>query len=510
MIFSGSEEGTEGLTAAYSEQTSASDSFTGTNGNSNFTGTATSDGVELATGSIGALDGYWVGNGGDNDEVHSHVFSQEIAGAQILFNTINTGETFYIVIDRQTINLNDAIVDGDVTFDGAPDYEIDANGEIILSSGGDLTEIGTLTINAPFTTIDVAVSGSSGVIYQIYADTNPPYHSDDDFLSGGDDTVIGGEGGNDDDLIDLSGLSGPVTVTYTGDEAGTITNGTDTITFSEIERVILTDQNDSVDGSADSVGINIVDGGGNDTIYHSGGQNTTSDGSGNADTVQGGEGNDTIVTFDGDDSIEGGKGGDIIDSGTGNDAVDGGDGDDSILGWMGDDTLEGGAGNDTIDGSPGNDSIDGGDGNDTVSGGAGNDTIVGGAGENLLSGGDDDDQLFGNSSNETLSGDAGNEQVFGGGGDDVMSGGTGNDTLVRDTGNDTFVYNVGDGSDTISDFNAGNTGMLNDNDSTNNDFVDLSGFYDNIFELHADQADDGVLNQSNTTGPDAVDYSNND
>jgi len=88
-------------------------------------------------------------------------------------------------------------------------------------------------------------------------------------------------------------------------------------------------------------------------------------------------------------------------------------------------------------------------------------------------------------------------------------GGAGNDTLTGSNGNDIFVYAAGDGADTIIDFNKGNTGTLNDGDSTNNDFIDLSGFYDTIWELHADLADDGVLNQSNN-GVEGVDYSDND
>ncbi|MBM1311350.1 Hint domain-containing protein [Sulfitobacter mediterraneus] len=92
--------------------------------------------------------------------------------------------------------------------------------------------------------------------------------------------------------------------------------------------------------------------------------------------------------------------------------------------------------------------------------------------------------------------------------DDILIGGTGNDTITGGLGNDTFVYNVGDGADTITDFNAGNTGSIADDDNTNNDFIDLSGYYDRLSELYADQADDGVLNQSND-GVGKADYSDN-
>lgn len=92
--------------------------------------------------------------------------------------------------------------------------------------------------------------------------------------------------------------------------------------------------------------------------------------------------------------------------------------------------------------------------------------------------------------------------------DDILIGGTGNDTITGGLGNDTFVYNVGDGADTITDFNAGNTGSIFDDDINNNDYINLSGYYDKLSELQADQADDGILNQSND-GIGGVDYSDN-
>ncbi len=200
----------------------------------------------------------------------------------------------------------------------------------------------------------------------------------------GNDTIAGGEGGNDSDLIDLDGVAGPVTVAYDGDEFGTITDGSNTIIFSEIERFILTDQADTLDGTADDAGL-------------------------------------------------------AVDASAGNDTVTGGRGADSILGGSGD---------------------------DSISGAEGDDTLEGGVGDDILTGGD---------------------------------------------GDDIFSYAVGDGADTITDFNTGNSGTLRDGDATNNDFIDLGAFYDNMDELRADFADDNVLNQSNTTTLDgaAVDYTDN-
>ncbi|WP_415920070.1 Hint domain-containing protein [Tateyamaria sp. SN6-1] len=79
---------------------------------------------------------------------------------------------------------------------------------------------------------------------------------------------------------------------------------------------------------------------------------------------------------------------------------------------------------------------------------------------------------------------------------DTLTGGAGDDTLTGGAGNDTFVFNPGDGNDTITDFNAGNSGAITDDDQSNNDFIDLSAYYTHIHELQADFADDGVLNQS--------------
>lgn len=270
----------------------------------------------------------------------------------------------------------------------------------------------------------------------------------DTFILGdsfGNDSIVGGEGGTDFDVIDLSALSGAVTVTFTDEETGTITDGIDTITFSQIENIILTDQSDSVDAS---------------------------------------------VTHDG---VFGDVPGVNIDAR---------DGDDTIIGGRGGDTISGGDGNDSIDGDYGDDSIDGGAGNDTLSGGSGNDTLSGGDGNDSIIGGPGDDSIDGGTQADTLIGSFGNDTIRGGDGDDVISGGS---------GNDTFIYDSGDGVDMIVDFNSGNTGTLDDGDSTNNDFIDLSAYYDHISELYADQADDGVLNQSNALDSrgNSVDYADN-
>ncbi|HEY9038489.1 MAG TPA: Hint domain-containing protein [Roseovarius sp.] len=313
---------------------------------------------------------------------------------------------------------------------------------------------------------------------------------DDTFLitqRSGNDTIIGGAG---NDTIDLSALAGPVTVTYTGDRSGTITDGSDKIRFPDIEKLVLTDADDRVMGDSDSAGMNIDAGAGNDSI----------DGGSGKDTIQGGAGNDSIDGNAGDDSLSGGDGNDSIFADGGADTVLGGAGDDSLDGDGGADFIDGGAGADTIDGGADNDTLLGQDGNDVIYGGGGDDAILGGGGR---------DYLVGQNGNDMLSGGAGDDTLRGCGGDDTLDGGDGDDLISGGRGNDRFV--VSGGNDTISDFNTGNTGTLADGDSTNNDFIDLSSYYDRLSELHADQADDGILNHSNAMNSrgEGVDYSNN-
>jgi hypothetical protein len=137
--------------------------------------------------------------------------------------------------------------------------------------------------------------------------------------------------------------------------------------------------------------------------------------------------------------------------------------------------------------------VDGGIGNDSLSGDDGNDSVVGGEGADTLSGGIGDDTLIG------------------GDGKDSLISGTGDDRMTGGDGDDRFVITPGGGDVTITDFNTGNSGSIRDGDQTNNDFIDLSGFYDHRTELVADLRDDGILNQSNATDTAgrAVDYSDN-
>jgi hypothetical protein len=99
---------------------------------------------------------------------------------------------------------------------------------------------------------------------------------------------------------------------------------------------------------------------------------------------------------------------------------------------------------DPLDGTDGTDIIFGKNGNDTINALAGNDLLCGGNGVGTMSGGLGDDTLDGAKGNDELRGEAGK---------DILRGGMGNDRLTGGTEGDFF--NGGPGTDTATDFNAG-------------------------------------------------------
>ena len=134
------------------------------------------------------------------------------------------------------------------------------------------------------------------------------------------------------------------------------------------------------------------------------------------------------------------------------DELVGTDADEEIYGRSGDDVVAGGLGNDTLFGGDGDDVLRG-DLNSRKSNGS-----VGG--DDIIFGGTGNDRIGGKSGNDTLSGEAGDDQIWGDDGNDVIDGGLGNDTLTGDDfsggqGSDTFVLAVGEGTDTITDFELG-------------------------------------------------------
>ena len=137
------------------------------------------------------------------------------------------------------------------------------------------------------------------------------------------------------------------------------------------------------------------------------------------------------------------------------DTINGGAGNDTLSGAGGNDRITGGAGNDHLLGNVGDDALLGGDGNDIISGGTGNDRLYGDAGNDTLKGDNGNDRLSAHEGNDTLDGGAGNDELYGGAGNDTLDGGTGNDILSGGSGSDTFIFKLGQGNDTITDFQAG-------------------------------------------------------
>ncbi|MDE6387822.1 MAG: hypothetical protein K2L82_08475, partial [Lachnospiraceae bacterium] len=72
-----------------------------------------------------------------------------------------------------------------------------------------------------------------------------------------------------------------------------------------------------------------------------------------------------------------------------------------------------------------------------------NETFYAGAGNDKVRGGNGDDTIYG---------EEGDDQLYGENGDDILIGGTGNDRLEGGCGNDTYIFNLGDGKDTIYDY----------------------------------------------------------
>ncbi|HEY9761060.1 MAG TPA: glycerophosphodiester phosphodiesterase family protein [Trichocoleus sp.] len=127
--------------------------------------------------------------------------------------------------------------------------------------------------------------------------------------------------------------------------------------------------------------------------------------------------------------------------------------------------------NDYLFASGGNDTVAGGLGNDVIYGEEGNDVLRGDrntrdtqvsevGGDDIIYGGKGNDRIGGKSGNDKLYGGEGNDQIWGDDGDDLLRGGFGNDRLTGDNtsggkGSDTFVLAVGEGTDTITDFQSG-------------------------------------------------------
>ena len=226
---------------------------------------------------------------------------------------------------------------------------------IVLGTGNDTVDLSADTSGMTVNTNsgDDSVIGGTGADSILGGGGDDTIALNDGF---GNDTIVGGETDEiNGDTLDASGVTAPLDVTFTGNEAGTVTDGTDTATFSEIEAVVLGGGADNVDATAATSPVD----------------------------VDGGAGDDTLAGSTGADTLSGGDGADVIDGGAGDDAISGGNDNDSLTGGAGNDTLLGDAGNDTLDGGEGADLLDGGANDDDITAGAG-DTVLGGDGDDVI------------------------------------------------------------------------------------------------------------------------------
>ncbi len=323
---------------------------------------------------------------------------------------------------------------------------------------------------------------------------------DDEFvLTDGidNDEIIGGEADETDgDKIDTSDIDDDLTVTLTGPEEGTITDGSGTTTFEEIERIMLGDGDDTVDGPG---GSDTIDAGNGDNVINVGNDDPrllddkNGDGWGfgpygplpgipvdvdpndDRDFIISGTGNDWISTGDDADTINAGGGDDTILSGIDNDVVEAGLGDDIITAGEGADTVRGDGGNDTIYGGLGPsapDALNIPDEGSYPNGGDpdpenGRDLLDGENGNDLIFGEDDDDTIFGGNGADTLDGGIDDDEIHGEVGQDDLIGGQGADTMFGGDDRDEFIIN--NREDAFGDIADGGTGG-NDVDT-----LDLTG-----------------------------------
>ena len=283
-------------------------------------------------------------------------------------------------------------------------------------------------------------------------------------------------------------------------ETSTITVATDRSDALAAQNITGTDNNDTLTGGnfgdtlSGNSGDDVVDGkGGNDTIYGYSGNDTLIGGKGN-DRLEGSYGDDTYIwnLGDGFDTIYDYNGGN-----TDNDTIKFGEGisfedlsferdGNSLIIYVNNDKTQGikiqdyyssysqveklkFADESVVETSTVAVTIDRSDAlaAQNITGTDNNDILIGGNFGDTLTGNDGDDVIDGGAGNDTLKGNSGN---------DTLIGGKGNDRLEGSYGDDTYIWNLGDGFDTIYDYNGGNT----DNDTIK--FGEGISFEDLLFE----------------------------
>ncbi|KQI69496.1 hypothetical protein AN189_03580 [Loktanella sp. 3ANDIMAR09] len=461
--------------------------------------------VRLGSGNdtvLGSSDDDSVASGAGNDTLTGGAGNDSLSG--------ESGDDSFVFDD----GFGQDNIDGgtQTTADRLDATAVDADTTLTLTGTG----TGTLTQaanNVSFTEIEEFFLGSGNdTAFGGEGDDVVDLGAGDDvfalFNGFGNDDITGGETGETTgDVLDGSALTEDVDVTLTTPESGSITNGTDTTSFDQMELVRTGAGNDTVSGSAGD--DSVATGAGDDTIIAGAGNDSIDAGTG-ADTVAGGAGNDTIrlgaadgaedtivleddggddTVFDFEGPVDNGDGTftgrDLLDV-TGltgpdglpvntNDVTVSDQGGSALLTFangetvllsgvapatlqspfalaaigisLPDGTVSGTAGDDTIDaaytGDPDGDRVDAGDA--IIPGDTGNDDLIeAGAGNDTVFAGLGDDEIYGEDGADEIYGGAGNDTIDGGAGGDTIDGGDGNDYLIGRGQGDTFFGGAGD------------------------------------------------------------------
>ncbi|MBX9457753.1 MAG: hypothetical protein KL863_17990 [Rhizobium sp.] len=129
--------------------------------------------------------------------------------------------------------------------------------------------------------------------------------------------------------------------------------------------------------------------------------------------------------------------------------------------------------------------------------------------EQLILTGKRDVDAFGNDDDNVLVGNKGDNHIRGRGGDDEIAGGRGDDQLWGEAGNDTFIFKIGDGQDTIQDFDAGDDRIHLEGFEGLTDFAALeSEMFKNGSDVWIELGDDVlILRNTDTSELDASHFS---
>ncbi|XPV69995.1 MAG: hypothetical protein ACNI25_05315 [Halarcobacter sp.] len=360
-----------------------------------------------------------------------------------------------------TVNLGGAI---------SSDINFDSNNENITASTGQSATSGTDTL-----------SGFENIIGTAHADTLIG-DSDTNTIDGGkgDDLLLGGAGS--DSFIGGVGID---TVSYALESSvdaslrnGTGLVGSDTDQFTDIENIIGTTGDDTIEG--DENNNNLIGGTGTDTLSYAGA--ISSDNTGvtvdlSLNTVV--TVNDGIDKISGFENLIGSSKDDILSGDSQDNVIDAGSGNDTLKGGYGTDILNGQNGNDTfiIDDSNidnANDQIDGGANTDTIDYSAINSSnssyhinvnlsvptaeVLNGAvtldSDTLTS----IENVIGSSGDDTITGDIQNNVLNGNAGDDIIDGGAGEDSLLGGAGDDLFIQKDGETTNDVINGGINNLG----------------------------------------------------